>query len=197
MDKWELSRDAEATGQAILEKCTRRRSGQISKVAIERWRRLQPSSAARALIDNRRSPKLGRVHRRPGGALWLVRLRRRISLTGTSTRGGGLRMGLRDWWDSWFEPPAPDRYANRPTEFRQHRCPLPRPRSSGTRCVCRDCHCPWMVQSGYTVTAERVVMCDPQRPWLGTTREPVTYWNKKLNWQFDWATYSGRRSSLD
>jgi len=25
----------------------------------------------------------------------------------------------------------------------------------------------------------------------------VTYWNKKLNWQFDWATYSGRRSSLD
>jgi hypothetical protein len=108
----------------------------------------------------------------------------------------GLHMGLRDWWDSWFEPPAPDRYVNRPAEFR-HRCPLPRPRSSGTRWVCSDCRCPWVVQSGYTVSAEKVVMCDSQRPWLGTTREPVTYWNEKLNWQFDWATYSGRRSSLD
>lgn len=101
-------------------------------------------------------------------------------------------MGLREWWDSWFSPPPPDPYANRPPEF-QHRCPLPRLRTPGATWVCRHCDCPWVVWSGYMVSAERLVMCDSQRPWLGTTTEPVTYWHDKPIWRFDLTTYSRRR----
>lgn len=61
--------------------------------------------------------------------------------------------------------------------------------------VCEDCDCPWAVQSGFMVQAEKPVMCE--RPWLGTTREPVTYWHDKLNWQFDRETYSRQRAPLD
>jgi hypothetical protein len=94
-------------------------------------------------------------------------------------------MGFRDWWD----PQPPDGYANRPPEF-QHKCPLPLPQFSGMTWVCEACGCPWVVRNASQGSAEKVVMVDPQRPWLGTKRVPVTYWYNKPHWRFDSTTYS-------
>jgi len=55
--------------------------------------------------------------------------------------------------------------------------------------VCKECGCPWVIASGYSVTGWTTVPVDPNRPWLGTTRQERTTHVDKPHWRFDWTAY--------